>query len=103
MSIRIDGSKCDGCKQARETLCMLICPGDLIFRDYENKASIREARDCWDCAACIKECPRGAIEMYLPAEIGGRGSKLTAQKQAGGVLWTLTDPWGRVTQYFSAS
>ncbi|MEW6242981.1 MAG: 4Fe-4S binding protein [Bacillota bacterium] len=100
MSVRINRSKCDGCKQARETLCMLVCPGDLLFKDMDNKAAVRQVRDCWDCAACVKECPRGAIEMYLPAEIGGRGSTLTAQRQPGGVLWTLTDPRGRIKQYF---
>lgn len=94
MSIRIDKSICNGCGNAKEPCCVRICPGDLLFKDKDGKAEIRDVRDCWDCAACVKECPRQAIEMYLPAQIGGRGSTLKAKKERDRIVWTVKRPDG---------
>lgn len=68
--------------------------GDLLFRNPSGKCAIRDSRDCWDCAACVKACPRQAIEMVLPAQIGGRGSTLKAHQKKNTVMWTLTKPDG---------
>lgn len=73
---------------------MVVCPGDLLFMDEFGKCNIREPRDCWDCAGCIKECPRQAIEMYLPVQIGGRGSTLKARMERGCITWILVKPDG---------
>ncbi|WP_026486064.1 4Fe-4S dicluster domain-containing protein [Caldanaerobius polysaccharolyticus] len=89
MAIRIDRQLCNGCGKMQEPLCVRICPGDLLYKDSGGKAAIRDIRDCWDCAACLKECPRQAIEMYLPAQIGGRGSTLKAKKDKEKIIWTL--------------
>jgi len=94
MSIRIDKERCNGCGSAQEALCERICPGNLLFKGEDGKAAIRDGRDCWDCAACIKECPRQALQMYLPAQIGGRGSTLTARKKGCKIVWTSTKPDG---------
>lgn len=96
MSIRIDQDKCNGCGTRREGRCALVCPGDLLYKDDNNRCNIRDARDCWDCASCLKECPRQAIEMFLPVQIGGRGSTLTARQQKGKVIWKLTKTDGTV-------
>ena len=40
MSIRIQKSKCTGCGR-----CIEACPGNLIKKDKENKAFIRQVRD----------------------------------------------------------
>lgn len=40
MSIRIQKSKCAGCGR-----CIEACPGNLIKKDKENKAFIRQVRD----------------------------------------------------------
>jgi len=89
MTVRINRQLCNGCGDREESCCMRICPGDLFKKDTENKAVIREKKDCWDCAACIKECPRQAIEMYLPTQIGGRGAILQAKKYPHKIVWTL--------------
>lgn len=94
MSIRIDRNLCNGCGNAVEGKCAAVCPGDLLYKDSSNRCSIREPKDCWDCASCIKECPRQAIEMYLPAQIGGCGATLTARRQNGRVVWKLKHPNG---------
>lgn len=96
MTVRINGNICNGCDNAREPRCVMVCPGDLLYKDRFNKSRIRDPRDCWDCAACIKECPRGAIEMLLPVQLGGRGSTLKAITEKGRMIWQLTTPEGKV-------
>lgn len=94
MTVRINPLRCNGCGRAAEPGCVLVCPGDLLYKDSANKCAIREPRDCWDCAACLKECPKQAIEMYLPVQIGGRGSTLQAKRRKNGINWLLTKPDG---------
>ena len=89
MSVKINNDLCNGCGRSKEARCVRICPGNLLYRSADNKAKIREKKDCWDCAACLKECPREAIELYLPAEVGGRGSTLKAKKKKDRIIWTL--------------
>lgn len=60
----------------------------------DNKCTIIEVRDCWDCAACLKACPRQAISMYLPASIGGRGALLKARVFKDKISWTCISPDG---------
>lgn len=94
MTVKIDPQICNGCHGAKEPLCIRICPGDLL-RIHEGKAAIREPGECWDCAACIKSCPRQAIAMYLPTQLGGKGASLTAKVTRGTILWTCRRPDGR--------
>ncbi len=90
MTVRIDKDRCHGCGWTKEALCERICPGNLLFKGEDGKAALRDSRDCWDCAACIKECPRQALKMSLPVQIGGRGSTLTAMKKGHKIVWILT-------------
>ena len=69
MSIRIQKSKCVGCGR-----CIEACPGNLIKKDKEGKAFIRQVRDCWGCTSCIKECSCDAIRFFLGADVGGRNA-----------------------------
>ncbi|MDA8233470.1 MAG: 4Fe-4S binding protein [Clostridia bacterium] len=95
MSIKINETVCNGCGGAEESFCVRVCPGDLLKLSAGGKAAIRDPRDCWDCAACVKACPRQAIEMYLPAQIGGRGATLKAKTGRDKIIWTLKHPEGR--------
>lgn len=95
MTVRINRELCNGCGNCTESRCMRICPGDLLAKDAENKAFIREKKDCWDCAACVKECPRQAIAMHLPVQVGGRGSTLQAKKDKNKIIWTLKTAEGK--------
>ncbi|MBM7624691.1 4Fe-4S dicluster domain-containing protein [Sporohalobacter salinus] len=99
MTIRIDKDLCNGCGNKEEPYCMQVCPGNLLYKNEKNKAVVREKADCWDCAACVKECPRQAIEMYLPAEIGGRGATLKAEVLDGEIVWTLKKVDGSVEEF----
>jgi len=99
MTVRIDRTLCNGCGKAREPRCAAVCPVDLLYRDSSNRCAIRDLRDCWDCAACIKECPRQAIEMYLPVQLGGRGSTLRAGMTGDRIIWKLTGPNGKTETF----
>lgn len=99
MTVSIDQSRCNGCGTVPEPGCVRVCPGDLLYRDAANKCTIRDARDCWDCAACVKECRRQAISLALPVQLGGRGSRLRACKSGGRITWQLTKPDGKTEKF----
>lgn len=84
MSIQIDKSICVQCGR-----CMLICPGGLIVPDEEKKALIKYPRDCWGCAACLKECQVGAIRYFLGADIGGKGAYLYTRDEPDFLHWVI--------------
>ncbi|MGE5416486.1 MAG: 4Fe-4S binding protein [Acidobacteriota bacterium] len=99
MSIRINRALCNGCGKAKEPGCVRVCPGDLLYIDIENRCVLRDPRDCWDCAACVKECPRQAIELTLPTQIGGRGASLKAKRSGCSLEWLLFYPDGRTEEF----
>jgi adenylylsulfate reductase subunit B len=85
MSIDIRKEKCIGCKK-----CLTVCPGSLIKFGEDEKAYIKYPKDCWGCSSCVKECKFDAISLYLGADIGGMGSKLTTKVEGDIVHWTIT-------------
>lgn len=84
MSIIIDEGKCIGCRK-----CVSICPGNLIKANEAGKAYIKYPKDCWGCTSCIKECNHEAIALYLGADIGGTGSKLTVKSHNDVMCWRI--------------
>lgn len=84
MSIAIDAKKCRGCGK-----CEKVCPGTLIGIDENGKAYMKYPKDCWACSSCIKECSFGAIALYLGADMGGMGSKMTVCEQEDKLYWKL--------------
>ena len=72
MSIAINQSKCVGCGR-----CSQVCPGTLIGMGSDGKACMLYPKDCWGCCSCIKECKVDAIALYLGADMGGMGSKMS--------------------------
>ena len=88
MSIRINTPTCVGCKR-----CVEVCPGNLI-KFVEGKAYINRPKDCWGCTSCLKECKTGAIQFFLGADIGGKGSILSVNEQGDERHWIVTSPEG---------
>ena len=84
MSIAINKALCKGC-----TACAKVCPGSLIKMDDDKKAYIKYPKDCWGCSSCIKECRFGAIALYLGADIGGMGSKMTVLSEENQLYWNI--------------
>lgn len=93
MSIAINPDICRGCGA-----CARVCPGSLIKQDENHKAYIRYPKDCWGCSSCIKECRFGAIALYLGADIGGLGSRLTVKTYGEELLWNITKRDGSVEE-----
>lgn len=86
MAVKIDKTICDGCPDYNQGRCERICPGSLISKQGK-KAEIIRKEECWDCAACVKACPRNAISLYLPEEVGGRGTELKVQQKNKSSIW----------------
>jgi adenylylsulfate reductase subunit B len=55
----------------------------------DGKAAIRDNRECWDCAACVKVCPTQAIHMQLPTEVVVRGVRLRGRAMRHKTIWRL--------------
>lgn len=91
MSIAFDKGKCVSCKK-----CLSVCPGSLLKSGADGKPFIKYEKDCWGCTSCIKECQFGAIALYLGADIGGRGSKLTANIDGDIVHWKIEENNGKI-------
>lgn len=91
MSIRIEQPRCIGCGR-----CTEICPGNLLRLDAAQKAMILHPQDCWGCTACLKACPAGALQYFLGADLGGRGSILSFREENGISHWRITRPDGAV-------
>ncbi|WP_075720826.1 4Fe-4S dicluster domain-containing protein [Roseburia sp. 499] len=91
MSIVINKEKCVGCR-----MCTQVCPGSLIKLDQEGKAYIKYPKDCWGCVSCVKECKKDAIDFYLGADIGGRGSKMRVKSQGDMIYWNIERPDGEI-------
>lgn len=89
MSIRIEPSHCIGCGR-----CTQVCPGNLLRLDTVQKAVMLHPQDCWGCTACLKACPAGAIQYFLGADLGGRGSVLSVREENGINHWRITRPDG---------
>lgn len=73
---------------------MQVCPGTLIKANENGKAYIKYPKDCWGCVSCVKECNVDAIDFYLGADIGGRGSKMTVKSQKDMIYWNIAKPQG---------
>lgn len=99
MGVYIDEGVCNGCGRREETMCERICPGNLLLRGVNGKAYIRDEGACWVCAACVKACPRHAIELKLPLQIGGNGSSLKARVSKGETIWELKKLNGEVEEF----
>lgn len=100
MSIRIDRVKCFGCVGLKgEARCTKACPGDLIHLSDEFKAVLNEARDCWDCMACVKACPAMAIECRLPYVVADYRAVLAPRVRENEIEWTVTDQLGNTESF----
>ena len=84
MSIQINKLKCVGCGQ-----CIEACPGNLIKKDTDGKAFIKHVKDCWGCTSCLKECRFEAINFFLGADVGGKGSTLSFRQKGSINTWTV--------------
>ena len=58
----IDNERCIPCG-----ICIDVCPEDVFFGCTKKEVPRPTyPRECWHCAACIIDCPRQAIKLYIP-------------------------------------
>lgn len=93
MSIRIDSQKCNSCGKCRE-----VCPGSLLYKDSSGKTAMRDPRACWGCTSCVKECKPNAIQYYLGADMGGKGSVMYTKTEGQLLHWIVVAPDGSKQQ-----
>ena len=89
MSIMIDSHKCTGCGKCRQ-----VCPGSLLYQSSAGKTEIKYPNECWGCTSCVKECSDHAIQYYLGADMGGRGSFLYTKREGKLLHWIVVAPDG---------
>lgn len=87
MSIFIEKDKCVSCRKCKE-----VCPGNLIKIGEDKKAYIKYPKDCWGCTSCVKECKVNAIQFFLGADIGGKGSLMTTKQEGDIRYWIIEKP-----------
>ncbi|MDR2801268.1 MAG: 4Fe-4S binding protein [Desulfovibrio sp.] len=90
MSIALDAALCSGCGR-----CAEVCPGGLLALGSDGRARNLRPGECWNCAACVKECRRGALSLYLSPQIGGRGAAMRATRLGTVLRWEIIFPDGR--------
>ncbi|MFQ6019342.1 MAG: adenylyl-sulfate reductase subunit beta, partial [Dehalococcoidia bacterium] len=82
--------KCDGCRALARPACHYICPNDLMVLDSSiGKAYNQEPDLCWECYACVKTCPQGAIEMRGYADVMPMGSRVTPMRGTDSIMWAI--------------
>jgi len=62
--IQIDPVTCIRCN-----LCDWICPGDLIYKAEDDRATLPVVAypdECWYCGLCQSICPTNAITVVFP-------------------------------------
>lgn len=89
MGVFVDEQACNRCGTADEPMCVRDCPGDLMLIKANDKATIVDNRECWDCAACVKVCPTQAISMQLPASLTVTGVDLKGRAMKHKTLWRI--------------
>lgn len=58
----INKDECSGCGE-----CVEICPTDVFFGTEKGQIPVVTYPDeCWHEAACILDCPKGAIKLRIP-------------------------------------
>ncbi|HEU5018057.1 MAG TPA: 4Fe-4S binding protein [Pseudolabrys sp.] len=65
--IVIDEARCVRCN-----LCDWICPGDIIYKEEDNKLTlpvIQYPDECWYCGLCESICPTDAISVTFPEQM----------------------------------
>ena len=96
MTVRWFKLNCHECRGASEKLCVKICPGNLL-ECGSNGIYMREPAECWDCAACVKACPREALALELSPVLGGDNSRLFAKSTREDTRWRLVHEKGEDT------
>ena len=53
------------------------------------KAYNQESEQCWECYACVKICPRQAIEVRHYADVVPLGASVQPLRGTDSIMWTI--------------
>lgn len=48
------------------TVCVDVCPLDLLAIDPVSKKAFMQFDECWYCMPCEADCPTGAVQVNIP-------------------------------------
>lgn len=92
--------RCDGCRERQEVACREICPSDILHLDeVTGKAVNIEPDQCWECYACVKACPRSAMQIRGYSEGILLGARLTPQRGRKHIDWEVESRGGELRRF----
>jgi adenylylsulfate reductase subunit B len=102
-------TRCNGCGN-----CVDICPSDIMHIDTTYRRAYNIEPDmCWECYACVKACPKQAIDVRGYADFAplGHSVRVDRDEEKGVIAWRIksrngemdlnllapitTKPWGK--------
>lgn len=102
-------TRCNGCGN-----CVDICPSDIMHIDTTYRRAYNIEPDmCWECYACVKSCPKQAIDVRGYADFAplGHSVRVDRDEEKGVIAWRIksrngemdlnllapitTKPWGK--------
>lgn len=66
---------------------------------HAMKAYNQEPEQCWECYACVKICPRNAIEVRHYADVVPLGASVQPVRSSNSITWTITFRNGTVKRF----
>lgn len=91
----VSPARCTGCGS-----CVAICPGSLMALDAPGgRALCREPDACWECYACVKNCPQQAVRVRGYADFVPLGAECAPVVAPGSIHWTVTFRNGEQKQF----
>jgi NAD-dependent dihydropyrimidine dehydrogenase PreA subunit len=64
LPVMIDEDKCIADKGC--TVCIDVCPMDLLAIDPETGKAFMKFDECWYCMPCERDCPTNAVHVDIP-------------------------------------
>ena len=80
--------------------CVDICPSDIMHIDpAQGRAYNVEPAMCWECFACVKACPEGAIDVRGYADFAPLGHRVVPNRTPDRIYWTIRMRGGEVKEF----
>lgn len=80
--------------------CVDICPSDIMQIDpAQGRAYNLEPAMCWECFACVKACPEGAVEVRGYADFAPLGARVVPNRTTDRIYWTIRMRGGEVKEF----
>jgi len=80
--------------------CVDICPSDIMHIDPDRgRAYNLEPAMCWECYACVKACPEGAIDVRGYADFAPLGHRVVPNRTTDRIFWTIQLRGGGTRQF----